>query len=151
MSVSVCLCVCTLTHKHAYFWKDNKVQVSDYRALECNLGSDPIWIYPSNLWAFILLQRNSFETRIYFDWTKLKYSILFCVPFQIGMMFQIELNLCLANDLGSHIREKSVSVFFALLCHYFWTAARFLLGFRAQNGILHFSICFRRSQMYTLN
>lgn len=108
MSASVCLCVRTLTHKHVCFWKNNKVQVSDYHALECNSGSDPVWIYPRNLLAFILLQRNFFETRIYFDWTELKYSILFCVPLQTGMMFPIELNFCLANDLRSHIREKSV-------------------------------------------
>lgn len=75
------------------------------------------------------------------------------MPFQIGMIFQICQNLCLANDKESNIREKSRSVFFSFLGHYFWTISRFFLGLKGPKcNIICISPYFLEEvEMYAVN
>lgn len=97
--------------------------------------------------AFILLQRNPFETRRYFSWTKLKYSILFSMPFQIAMIFfYFSDRPKSAWPIIEGPTSGKNQGLFSSLCYIiiFEQLPGFLLGLRTQNVILHSSICFRR-------
>ena len=76
----------------------------------------------------------------------LQDSIILCMSFQIGMIFQIGQNIRLGNDKGS-TRGKYQDLFSSL--GYFIISEElpgFSLVLRAQNVmLLHFPICFRRS------